>query len=77
MFKVVILTVEDFMREEDIRGDQSVAEISKDIAIVNSGEEKGDSANEAWTDQEGRKVEGTRARVIKGFQILGNRCGWH
>ena len=72
MFKVVILTRKEFWRDDDIKGDQALAEISKDIAIVNSGEEKGDSANEAWTDQQERKAKGIRARVIKGLQIMGN-----
>ena len=72
MFKVVILTRKEFWRDDDIKGDQALAEISKDIAIVNSGEEKGDSANEAWPDQQDRKAKGIRARVIKGLQIMGN-----
>ena len=72
MFKVVILTRKEFWRDDDIKGDQALAEISKDIAIVNSGEEKGDSANEAWPDQQEKKVKRIRARVIKSFQIMGN-----
>ena len=72
MFQVVLLAFKEFMRDEDIKGDQPLAVISKDTAIVNSGEEKGDSANEAWTDQQDRKVQGARARVVKMFHIWGN-----